>query len=432
MIYDLFSWLFDCVLTLWFFRALVKGQEKAAFRRWALLSLLLLTLPHYIMSYDPGSVIPRYLFRWLPVAFFLRLAFSLPPALCLYFSTLFTSALSAIQATQPLTELLIPDIPVLFRLTRILIKWTGLTVVSHFIPFDRVTTLRPIQIGVTAIETLLILYSKRTTGMVIQGSLDPSSEILLFPAVVLLLSLLLLATFDRFMVLVDEQRKQALLDLSRDYQYENLQAQLLAQEDVRRIYHDMKNHLLTLERMSTDQQKCYIQGILSETDSYGTLFRTGNATLDGLLHAKLLDAKSKGVHLSVNVDLSAINYLEPIDVCAIFGNVIDNAIEASEKLSDPADRFVELKSGPFADQLAIRVINSYAEGSVHLKDNQTMETTKKDKSRHGIGLASVRRSVEKYGGVLSLHTTPDHRLLLTILLPFPQTDAKSLSANKDI
>lgn len=301
-------------------------------------------------------------------------------------------------------------------------EFLGLTIVSHFIPFSRIQSLRPIQPAVMGVITPLILYSKYTTGRITRGWLAPSTEVFVFPAVVLLLSLIVLALFDRFIVLTDEQQKNALISLSQDYQYQNLQAQLTAQDDVRRVYHDMKNHLLTIQAMSTDQQKGYIQDLLAETDSYGLLFHTGNETLDGLLHAKLLDAKSRGVHLSVNVDLSPVDYLEPVDVCAIFGNVIDNAIEASEKLSDPADRFVEIKSGPFADHLAIRVMNSCVEGSVHLKEDQTMETTKRDKSRHGIGLSSVRHSVEKYGGVLSLHTTPNHRLLLTILLPCPPAD----------
>ena len=217
--------------------------------------------------------------------------------------------------------------------------------------------MQTIQPVVTGVVTILILYSKATVGKSMQDESVLSPEAMPYPLAVLLLSLIVLAAFDRFCVLSEDQRQQAMIDLSRDYRYQNLQAQLAAQDDVRRIYHDMKNHLLALQSMSTDQQKSYIQDILTETDSYGILFHTGNVTLDGLLHAKLLDAKNRGVHLSVNVDLSSVDYLEPIDICAIFGNVIDNAIEASEKLSNPADRFVEIKSGPFADQLAIRVIN---------------------------------------------------------------------------
>ncbi len=253
--------------------------------------------------------------------------------------------------------------------------------------------------------------------MVMRGDLSVSAEIMLYPMMLLLLSLILLTTFDRLIALSKEKQQQFLVDLSRNYQYENLQAQLAAQEDVRRIYHDMKNHLLLLETMSNNQQRDYIKDILAETNSYGSLFDTGSKTLDGLLLAKFLDAKNRGVHLSANIDLTSINYLEPIDVCAIFGNAIDNAVEASERLPNPVDRFVEIKSGPFADQLAIRVINSYAEGTVQLINDQMIESTKADRAHHGIGLSSIRRSVEKYGGVLSLRTTPNHRLLLSILLP---------------
>ena len=126
--------------------------------------------------------------------------------------------------------------------------------------------------------------------------------------------------------------------------------------------------------------------------------------------------------LSVNVDLSPVDYLEPIDICAIFGNVIDNAVEASEKITNPADRFVELKSGRFADQLSVRVLNSCEEKTVHVKDDQTIATTKPDKLRHGIGLSSVRKAVEKYGGSLSFHMLSDHQFLLNIMLPIRKTE----------
>ena len=152
-------------------------------------------------------------------------------------------------------------------------------------------------------------------------------------------------------------------------------------------------------------------------EGYQDLFDTGIPTLDGLLRAKLSEARVRNIQFSVNMDLTSVSYIDPVDICAIFGNIIDNAIEASEKLPNPEDRFIELKSGDFADQTAIRIINTYAADSIRFKDNQTMETTKPDKDSHGIGLSSVRRSVEKYGGVLSTHTTDDSRLILTILLP---------------
>lgn len=424
MIYDLLMWVADSLLTVWFFRSFREkmGQTSVVVRILAVM-ILGLTLPLYVFNTSIHGSISRYLIRWGAVTGFLACGSVTPWTFCLYYAALFTSSLSILQSVIPLVDYLLRYQTPLVKAVCILVETAGLTAVSQAIPFQKIRTIRTQQILVIALITGFTIYCKTTTGKLTSGGILPSAELFGFSSVVLMLSLIVLASFDRFMVLSAEQRRQELIDLSRDYQYANLRSQLAAQEDLRRVHHDMKNHLLAVQAMSTDAQKEYIASVLRETDSYGELFDTGNETLDGLLRAKLAVAKEKEVQLSVNLDLSALGYLEPVDVCAIFGNVIDNALEASEKLPDPADRFVELKSGEFADKVAIRVINTFPEGSLQLVDGRPAGTSKADKSRHGIGLSSVRRSVEKYGGTISFQTTPAHRLLVTILLPRTRENA---------
>ena len=418
MIYDLLTWLSDSLMALWFFRSIREEGNVPPKMKWLALPVLILLLPLYFRNMFAPSQILRFAFRWFAVGAFLRLGWRISFPRCAYFSAIFNASLLALQTVQPLvTELLSNTPEFVSKLLNLSCQFAGLTFVSSLVPFEKIRLIRRTQVVVIAAVSVLVLYSKSTMRLFVQGRLTLPVEVSLYPVVVLLLSFAVLAFFDRYYVLLEEQRMQALVNMSREYQYQNLQAQVKAQEDVRRIYHDMKNHLVTLRAMSGEKQESYIDGVLKETEGYQDLFDTGIPTLDGLLRAKLSEARAKNVQFSVNLDLTSVSYVDPVDICAIFGNIIDNAIEASEKLPNPEDRFIELKSGDFADQTAIRIINTYVADSIRFKDNQTMETTKPDKGSHGIGLSSVLRSVEKYGGVLSTHTTADSRLILTILLP---------------
>ena len=426
---NIFSGLLDCALTIWFFRALIKESEHLSKLRFALAAVILLglTMPHYLIAYSADLVLVRYLLRLIPVALFLWLGCGQSPYKSLYFSALFTNTISAVQTVLPLLEPVFEGQPVLLQTARAIIKIAAISAVSHFIPLKKIRDLRMIQVFVTATEALLILYCKQTMGLYIRGELILSTQTMLLPVVILILSLILIAVFDRVIVLSEEQKRQALLDLSRDYQYQNLQTQINAHEDVRRIYHDMKNHLLVLENMMPEKQKEYIHDIMSETDSYEELVSTGNTTLDGLLSSKISETKEKGIQFSVNVDISELSYINPIDVCAIFGNLMDNAIEATEKIPDAADRFIEIKSSRFANQIAVRVINPYVKGSVQFKEDHAIETTKPDKESHGIGLSSARRSARQYGGIVSLQTLEDYRFIATVMLPVSKDTEETIS-----
>ena len=81
----------------------------------------------------------------------------------------------------------------------------------------------------------------------------------------------------------------------------------------------------------------------------------------------------------------------------------------------PEQRSILLKGHLSAEKLVITISNFY-NGAIQISD-RFPQTTKADQMHHGIGLTSVRRSVEKYGGVLTFRTAPEQRLIVTILLP---------------
>ena len=103
----------------------------------------------------------------------------------------------------------------------------------------------------------------------------------------------------------------------------------------------------------------------------------------------------KQIDFSAMVDFNGIDFMEPFDISTIFGNAIDNAIEASEKLPEEL-RLITVRAERIRDMLIITVENHT------MPDVSPVEgTTKKDRFIHGFGIPNIKNAVEKYGGQCS-------------------------------
>lgn len=108
-----------------------------------------------------------------------------------------------------------------------------------------------------------------------------------------------------------------------------------------------------------------------------------------------------------------------MDICSIFGNALDNAIECEKKIEDKERRLIHVTVTQQKSFLMIRVEN-YFEGDLKFREGSPA-TTKKDKRMHGYGIKSIRYTVNKYGGALHINHK-DNWFELQILIPI-QEDA---------
>ena len=122
---------------------------------------------------------------------------------------------------------------------------------------------------------------------------------------------------------------------------------------------------------------------------------TENPILNILLTDKEIIMKDKGISMKIKIDNVSLDFVEPIDVTTIFGNLLDNAIEAAEKAE--GDKYVYIKIGSRHQMIIISIENSC--DSVKWKNDSPV--SKKGKGR-GIGLLNVRSSIDKYDGSLKL------------------------------
>lgn len=187
-----------------------------------------------------------------------------------------------------------------------------------------------------------------------------------------------------------------------------------AEERVRSIYHDLKNHLLVLQGQAENSQmvQMSIQELQSQIQEYENYHHTGNEFLDIIIRDKAKAAQKKQIDFSAAIFFEDGSFIEPLDISTIFGNALDNALEASEKLPEHR-RLVTVKANRVRDMLVIMVENN-ALPDVSLPKG----TTKTDTFAHGFGLSNISYSVQKYGGESSIKSE-NGMFILKIVIPIP-------------
>ncbi|MDO4333944.1 MAG: GHKL domain-containing protein [Eubacteriales bacterium] len=186
------------------------------------------------------------------------------------------------------------------------------------------------------------------------------------------------------------------------------------EERVRSIYHDMKNHMLLLQAGAGNGQEVQraVQEMQSQIQEYENYHHTGNEFLDIIIRDKAKAAQEREIDFNAAVSFEDGAFMELLDISTIFGNALDNAIEASEKL--PKDRrLITVRANRVRDMLVIIVENNAAPAS-----SEPAGTTKKDAFLHGFGLPNIKKAVERYGGQCSIKAE-NERFVLKILIPVP-------------
>ena len=209
-----------------------------------------------------------------------------------------------------------------------------------------------------------------------------------------------------------EQRdKMQIAQLQQQYAY--YQDKLKDEERIRSIYHDMKNHLLVLEgSQGTEATRQMAQELRSQIADYENYIHTGNDFLDIIIRDKAEKAREKHIDFSALIDFGGVDFIEPLDISTLFGNGIDNAIEASEKLPEK-QRVIVVKAGRVQNFVSILIENNCAD-EIHADGH----TTKADKFLHGFGISNMKKAAEKYGGTCTT-AQAGGQFTLKILLPVP-------------
>jgi len=216
-------------------------------------------------------------------------------------------------------------------------------------------------------------------------------------------------------------------------EYENLQLLFGAHEEqyhlrkvnidlINQKCHDLKHQVRALRTAQPEEIEKYLTEIEDSIDIYEHIVNTGNDVLDTILTDKSLYCRKHDISISCVVDGSRLAFINSLDLYAIFGNAIDNAIEAVNKIRNHDSRTIDIMVYMKNDFLVINIFNPMAE-KLHFDDGfeegQLPATTKNNKHQHGFGLKSIKYIAEKYDGVVSI-STEDNCFSLKILFPVQQ------------
>ena len=182
-----------------------------------------------------------------------------------------------------------------------------------------------------------------------------------------------------------------------DMQYKNYKLSKESIDIVNQKYHDLK-HQINLLKSGADSEKAgeYLEQMEREIKIYETQNKTGNKVLDTILTSKSTHCQRHGIELKFMGEGQLLNFMEDMDISALFGNMLDNAIESVVKIKDRQKRLISLHVIQDKQFIRIRTEN-YCEENVQFQDGIPI-TTKKDKRFHGYGMKSMKKIVEKYGG----------------------------------
>ena len=218
---------------------------------------------------------------------------------------------------------------------------------------------------------------------------------------------------------IENEKNLQVSEMSLQYDYYMKQSNDM--ENIRKISHDIKNHLEALRGNVDYQQKQeYIDGIESKLDIYQSYYKTGNAFLDNLLHAKRLEALEKKIEFKVFADFTPFKRVKNEDLCVIVSNTVDNALRECQlmKEEDPeVECLIQLKARKLKGFLSIICENTLRECQAELiKNNTTLETSKEDKKNHGFGVKNIKSVVKDYGGEVSFHVV-DGMFSISVIIP---------------
>lgn len=262
-------------------------------------------------------------------------------------------------------------------------------------------------LAVSTVPTLTILISAAVLDKCVEASAVLLGEICL-----ILMNLLVFFLISRIQ---DAYRKKTEMQLVlQENKADEKQICILqkSEEQISSLRHDIKNHLVAIREMA-EQKECeklqnYIGNIYGEIKPTEKWISTGNSLIDGVINLKLSDAADAGEKIETDVCIPQDLQINPRDIVAILGNLLDNAIRALYEEKEPKKLIIRMSVA--CGLLHIQVINTYREDTARCKNNgRKLEITSKRYTNryakhHGIGLKNVSETVAQHYGQMTIST----------------------------
>jgi sensor histidine kinase YesM len=207
---------------------------------------------------------------------------------------------------------------------------------------------------------------------------------------------------------------KSIISSENKFKLQMLNTQLLFQEaniteikenhlEIRKIWHDVYNHLnnlaLLMKNYKYDECIKFLENYTRTISDIKITINSGNVFIDALVSRKSSECANNNIEFFSDIILSDEIKIDNIDMCIIVGNALDNSIEASEKES-LGDRKIKLQIKMINNYILIKITNKANQNPLLANSNFT--TIKSDKKHHGFGMVNINDIVKKYDGDLKL------------------------------
>ena len=223
-----------------------------------------------------------------------------------------------------------------------------------------------------------------------------NNKIILYCIAVLGLLYINYAVFDFFETYL-KQLRVSVLEQVIERETTNYKQLENAYNDMRTLKHDVANQLDVITDLITRNDKesaeAVIRSISMQLENVNAVCYTGEPIIDSVINIKLKYAHELGINIAKRIKVAAFN-LDKIELCRAIGNVLDNAIEGCQR-SGLSERHIYISIQQLDDKIVVEITNNATD-----VDLNNLQTSKKNKSAHGIGLSSIQSSVEKLNGYM--------------------------------
>lgn len=276
--------------------------------------------------------------------------------------------------------------------------------------YNGIMTDNKVQIIVALMVALMTIFLNSFAGMsaVQLGALDLRIYIFIFSMVSSALAL-----FVEF-GLLSKKNAEIERDTLKQLMYQEREQYIIEKTmiDVINVKcHDLKHQLSALEgRIDSGE----LEKIKTAVDIYDSVFKTGNNALDVVLTTKSMLCENKNIKLTCMANGNKLSFMSDADIYSMFGNILDNAIDAVDRFEDPDKRLICLTITAKNNFVFIHTENYFSEELVFV--DGLPQTTKKDRAYHGFGMRSIRLLTQKYNGDCDVKTNGGV-FILDIMLP---------------
>jgi len=285
--------------------------------------------------------------------------------------------------------------------------------IAKWMPNDRKNRLGPRQmISAILIFSLIQMLSLAPALQTIRVE-DDNWKVLLLSQIVCIIILYMQNELFKKSDIKQELELMNLLWKKEQEQYQ------LTKENIALINqksHDLKHQIRALRHASKEEYEQYLDEMEENVRIYEAIVKTGNEVFDTILTEKSLYCKEQEIQVTCVADGSQMDFINTVDLYAILGNAMDNAIEAVEKFEEKEKRQIDVMIYRQQNFLVMNIINPMPEKLVYKEELPV--STKGDKKHHGFGLRSMKYIVKKYDGFVNI-SEEDGCFSLKILMPIP-------------